>query len=528
MSDVSVCFPFGETKRLLFMRMLVRQQKKGMNFAYCLNNARKGAVPVPLSFKDEYILRYKNNLIKPTPESKVDLVSVGRVIRDWKPISFKEIVEASAQCLSTSACAEQHKLGQVGQIWSWAPHVDLKLNLSQTYKGICPVPYFMYGFIPSTVKGVGNFLPEPLKIRGITTQNSEELAAGKPYQVCLAKRMKDEPNLLFGRTVTKQDVNNLTRRSIEYWGARGYKPQELEYFSADYESATDGISPETSRIIDLFCYERGLLPEIEIPSNINLLSVWTFMARVLEYLPNEGPNFSKRNWLRINTWIQCVLSSYICVKSSEVRSLLWKNREVKIQGDTVIQTHGQMMGDIKSFPILCILNLSLWDKVCDNADVMVTRNSFLGSTRFKAKPPCLVNGDDFLSFAPSKYHDKMIALSKDFDFTLSLGKSYRSKNYAVINSRAFYSKRFNSVKRVKEIPLCHLPIIFRPPDDTPLWQNFNTVCLPYENDHKSLKEVYNLFLKCNKKTILKQLPGAVRKRVSPGEESPNSAGQCAG
>jgi hypothetical protein len=156
-----------------------------------------------------------------------------------------------------------------------------------------------------------------------------------------------------------------------------------------------------------------------------------------------------------------------------------------------------MMGDIKSFPVLCILNLSLWDSVCGNVDIKY-ENTVI-------KPPCLVNGDDFLSYAPKIFHDKMIEKSGDFDFKLSLGKSYRSRDLAVINSRGFLKKTRCGGWRIDAMCSYHLPYCERPVLDVPLWQNFVSATEPQALTTRFFrKRIARRFLEMNGSKIRKQ------------------------
>jgi len=491
-TDCPSRFPFDSKGRRDFSRRISLGGKRAIYFATNLNNLRKGSQPVPQGFRDEAIIKYRSNITKLPTLPAISIENVREVVHSFGKISFDDVVRASNECVSVSASSESDPLGHVGFFMKIAPKISLPGVLDQTYNGVCPVPYFAYGLTPSEITGNAFFLSEPLKIRSITTQNAFEFSAGKPFQKCLSEKMKNHPNLLFGRMVEANDILRLYNRSVAYWTTLGYSESDLEFFSGDYEEATDGISPSTSRLIDILCFEEGVLPDFHVPLNVDLISLWGVMAKIFEYTGGGTPSANKKNWLSINWWFRCALESYGGIKVSYIRSTQWSGRSISFSGTKhtdVVQTFGQMMGDIKSFPVLCMLNLSLWNGVCGRKKVTVK----LGNKFEKISAPCLVNGDDFGSFSPKTINDSMIAEAIDYNLKFSLGKSYRSKNVLVINSRAF----MRVGRGFKEIPLCHLELCYSPNSEVPFWQNldFCTEPVPYR------RYITSQFFKMNRERI---------------------------
>jgi len=326
-----------------------------------------------------------------------------------------------------------------------------------------------------------------------------EFSAGKPFQECLAKRMKDHPNLLFGRMVKSDDIQALVLRSRDYWEARGYSRSELdnlEFVSGDYESATDNINPQTSEIIDLFCFRLGLLPDFNLVEGLDYPVIWSVMAKIYSFMKIEGPNCTKNNWVSLSHWIMCLMRKTPGrrIKVSKYRQNLWANRRVQIDKDrTVVQTYGQMMGDIKSFPVLCLLNLSLWYDSCENRCVMLKSSS----GHYKSQPPCLVNGDDFLAYAPRSVINTYIKKTKEFDFTLSLGKTYINPRLAVINSRPFYLRKKDL--SVSNIELKLVNLCMNQDISLPMVGNLDQVT--DLRNPEDVGEMFGLFMKFNKSRV---------------------------
>jgi hypothetical protein len=490
-------FPLPRKLALILKRRMCKGKLRAITFAMNLNHSRKSAVKVPETFETEQIEKYSDALQKIPEVRPLKGRPQKRVICSLKPISFSEVIKASCSFLSTSACAEKHDLGQVGYVNDIAPKISLDLVLDQRYQGICPAPYFAYALVPEEISGKACFLPEPLKIRCITTQNAMEFTAGKPFQECLARRMKEHPNLLYGRMVKEADIETLVSRSYRYWQSRGFRKEDLYFVSGDYEAATDNISPRTSSIIDQSCFYLGLLPDFDVDLDLCTVGMWGIMAKVFQYLPIEGPNSSKKNWYLVNLYFKAGIDKFGTRKCSisQIRKRLWKDREIEIQKDIFItQTFGQMMGDIKSFPVLCLLNLMLWDEVCEN--VSVIEKSFSGRILTKIDPPCLVNGDDFLAYAPKAYIKRYFDIAKEFDFKLSVGKTYISKRVGVINSRPFiYNKKNNA----REIVIRFINLCLRQDPTLPLSGNLDIVT-DMRKPAESL-EMFKTFVKFNKQAI---------------------------
>jgi hypothetical protein len=135
------------------------------------------------------------------------------------------------------------------------------------------------------------------------------------------------------------------------------------------------------------------------------------------------------------------------------------------------------MGDIKSFPILCLMNLSLW-RGC------VERYLETSNVKF---PPCLINGDDFCAYAPEPLISLWFEMARDYNFIPSIGKSYVSEKNVTINSRLFTESwtdlRKNAeigsnslVEREYEMKKIHLRpinILFKTPRDVPISDSVN-------------------------------------------------------
>jgi len=473
-----------------------------------LNHLRKGSVTVPQSFIEESSKKYTKALQRVEEPLNMNEDLISSVVKRLRTNSFEELIGESVSFLSANASTEKHHLGQFGVIYNEAPKVSLKMVLDQTYNGMAPMPYFGYSLVNGPMAGRVSFLPEPLKVRSITTSSAWEFAAGKPFQSLVSSSMKHCPNLLYGRMVQADDISCLVKRSLNYWTSLGYDRSDMVFISGDYDAATDNINPSTSCLIDNLCFRNRLLPDFDVPLNYSrpeLLGLWGAMGIILEYLPIDGPNSTKKNWININLWFQGVINQRggIFSSVSSLRSQQWSGREVILPNKTsFIQSYGQMMGDIKSFPVLCLLNLCLWEDVCENKSSMVN----YGNGVIKKEPaPCLVNGDDFLTYCPRKIGDIWRSRTGAYNFTLSVGKTYESERLAVINSQPFYVRTRDSIAVKIEIP--YLNLCMKQDRNLPLVGNLDLVI---DLRNTSLKRrIYSKFLSMNREAIANETRGGL-------------------
>jgi hypothetical protein len=255
------------------------------------------------------------------------------------------------------------------------------------------------------------------------------------------------------------------------------------------------------------------------------------MAKIFEYMGCDGPSSTKNNWFLINYWFKLSFdaSNYALAPVSWMRAGLWEGRDVEIKPrHTVKQTYGQMMGDIKSFNALCILNLSLWEETCGNKDMRIVVNEpsetivhrkvdgtlsgtfYPGTVNvFEEEAPCLINGDDFVAFAPRSIADLHMKKGKDFGFVFSIGKSYRNRKLAVINSKPFwmnYNRRNKSYKLV-ELQLLRHELVMKPLKDVPFEGQIDMVTdvSDYQGGARLRREMLGFFLRQRKNEISQRI-----------------------
>jgi hypothetical protein len=123
--------------------------------------------------------------------------------------------------------------------------------------------------------------------------------------------------------------------------------------------------------------------------------------------------------------------------------------------DPVIQQRGQLMGSIFSFPLLCVINLCTWLMT----SLRFYRHVYTPDSRNLEElirdAPVLINGDDILFRSPSRrFTDVWEYYASCAGFRLSVGKTYYSKKFAIVNS-TYYSEYSQSV-----IPYVNMGILY--------------------------------------------------------------------
>lgn len=200
-------------------------------------------------------------------------------------------------------------------------------------------------------------IPEPLKVRMITKGEAQNWIL-KPLQKAMHRALKDFP--CFRLTSGQSILNNFKKVSSGYY-----------FVSGDYSAATDNLNSDVMECV------VGELVKV-LPSEI------------IPYLIREaGPHYIEYP------------------KSSGL--------------DPILQTNGQLMGSLISFPILCIANAATYGHAINWEDLRDL--------------PCLINGDD-ISFRDSlKNIKKWKRVANLMGLIPSVGKNYLSRTWFTINSQ---------------------------------------------------------------------------------------------
>lgn len=110
---------------------------------------------------------------------------------------------------------------------------------------------------------------------------------------------------------------------------------------------------------------------------------------------------------------------------------------------------GQLMGHPLSFPLLCVINLSVYRTAIDRWVKSAPNNFERRCRKDRGRQMwenVIVNGDDMLFRCEFEFYDIFVQCAKDAGLLMSVGKQYLSKDMCMINSQVF---KKNGNKMVK-------------------------------------------------------------------------------
>lgn len=245
---------------------------------------------------------------------------------------------------------------------------------------------------------------EPLKVRVISKGEALPYYSQRALQKAMHGVMRRMPCFrLIGRPFSPTDLMDLrcSAQSTDEW------------FSIDYSGATDGLS-------------------------------WSFSSMILRYLLAKRPTRELDIALRVlgphELWYPKRKNSLGCPTGFEVGGL---------------QTNGQLMGSILSFPILCLANLATYLLTMAERHSRMENEDVLNGV--------LVNGDDMVYAAPPDLWGRHCRVSRDLGLEMSVGKAYHHSEYANINSTSVLYRISNEKATPFQIDYLNTGLFFRTP-----------------------------------------------------------------
>lgn len=235
---------------------------------------------------------------------------------------------------------------------------------------------------------------EPLKVRMITKGPSVPYFFAKGLQKVLHSAMRRIPAFrLIGRPVSPTDVLDIIPES----------PLNLGWISGDYKASTDNVS--------------GLMGMMILDYIIQDLDDDDISVYRAVFGPHEVLYPADRR----------------LEKKAERGRISPGEYEAYLSTLKATQTNGQLMGSPLSFPILCLLNLSLYLNVRKQFAQEIESEFDLRTSM----DTVLINGDDILFAGTNREFDIFVELGTELGLTTSVGKTYYHREYANINSTSF-------------------------------------------------------------------------------------------
>ncbi len=330
-------------------------------------------------------LKMSDNLEQAAMKKHKDLLSKEKPLDDVAAAWIRRATDAiippgtrydPGTCVPTYHASYETSRRDGGNHGSLAPNVEY--NLGNRWEGM-EISFDLANSLLKRAEEEDNVvkyqaIPEPGKFRVITAGREAIYTAMRPFQKWLIKQWK---NSRFS-TMVATPLDKILK--LKKWKREG----DL-YFSGDYDSATDGLSIQST----LVCIQRVL-------ENLGLCSSF------------EGESFPEFTPL-----------AYLIIRSFAGADIEYPD------GSKIKQRRGQLMGHPVSFPLLCIINLSTYMRAGlernDSEDGMLMKK-------------VLINGDDILMLGGAQLGDRWRVAAEAVGLTVNEAKTYVSKRYALINS----------------------------------------------------------------------------------------------
>jgi hypothetical protein len=251
-------------------------------------------------------------------------------------------------------------------------------------------------------------LQEPFKIRTISIADGPATAASSPFQRVWHKTLR---SLSPFRLIGGDRVANIV----------GQFPfgDGTAFVSGDYSAATDRLSIEASRLV-----LNRLLRQVALDPTLRGRIDASLLASELDY------------------------SGTLSMFKDRVPDSLLESIPLP---PLTLQKNGQLMGNILSFPILCIVNLATWvtmvaQSVSHPSHWTVVKGLSRGYfTREELNSfEVLINGDDILFKADIHQYQLWLDTVEQFGLKPSMGKNYFSEQFFTINSELYTKDGFQS------------------------------------------------------------------------------------
>jgi hypothetical protein len=291
---------------------------------------------------------------------------------------------------------------------------------------------------------------EPMKVRVITKPRALQYAPLQFLQKKLWKALAKHDSETFLLTSTPVTQENLERFVFRSRWTPGDK-----FVSGDYSAATDNLKGRVSVLIARELLLRHLGPEYE---ELKARIESSLCGGRILYRGNGGGVFCPRD----DAYAKLASEPFRFARNGKVVETLFPHFgdvwSSQLKEDEIQQRNGQLMGNVLSFPLLCIANLACFWLACEEYEGR--------ELRFEDLPPVRINGDDILFKSPSERFLRVwTGWTKEFGFELSVGKNLVSDHILQINSALYTTKttKYNDflhvIVRIQEVPFVNFGLI---------------------------------------------------------------------
>jgi len=301
-------------------------------------------------------------------------------------------------------------------------------------------------------------LLEPLKVRTISIDSG------------ILRYLASRIQKYLWNTLSKYRVFDLIK-GVPVEDTLEFMISNLPFVSGDYKGATDSIFHNSTDLWVKQIFDRIAVPP-HLRSHIEAIKR-DFTRVLLDYsdvYDQEGRRFLKAYCDERGFVLDAkILNAGFWTAFGYVKQLLPEVEQIKnliTDLDPVRQARGQLMGNVLSFPILCLINLTGYLVAAEKFVNEIQKDDFdsisaddratwhllteffdygeggvrrlIASRKMLDRLPVRVNGDDILFQASVRFYLIWSASIIEVGFQKSVGKNYFSEFFFTVNSQIFY------------------------------------------------------------------------------------------
>lgn len=438
----------GYFKKFLRLKMFSKESDLKIQLAWDMNQLKRGMSPVRFLTVVEELMNHQKDMTKIVKTDEETLHSLGRTVAELFPkfdkrdisllcseqplLEFQPTVPSSAACyennrrqqgahrvicknleervkswqfgvLTQSQDCEEDEVPPFTPILKAYPGYDVKAAFDEILE-TCLSTYADKP-VPATVVA----LREPFKVRVITKSAAKANYVGVPLQKYMHSHLRTN-------TIFSALDHPLTTSDLSHFVELKKLNPDWNLVSGDFKGATNTINSDAT------CVALG-----------------TVMARL--NLSNEVQDLMEKVVSAQEIHYRGALDGFKCspdkIDGSYDADLFdrFLNRPNSAVPDVTMQTNGQLMGSILSFPLLCMINASLFRQVVEEYE-----GREVSLARCYEVYGLKINGDDILFIAPQKLIDLWKQKVSMVGLYLSIGKNWVHPYIFTINSQLFTIK----------------------------------------------------------------------------------------
>lgn len=286
---------------------------------------------------------------------------------------------------------------------------------------------------------------EPMKVRIITKPRAGQFVPLKSIQKQLWSRLKSHWSKTFeliGATLSDEMVRLFINEKGNFGPERGLSFGKCNdksgfWVSGDYSAATDSLKSWITSLMVKTFFSNLFFSDPEIYQRINKSLLGCSIEYDVVSPPAEDP------WWKL--YKKSVFRTNAELSEEDFQEYMKKHMDPKAAwsayyglDQSTKQQSGQLMGNVLSFPLLCISNLTAY---------WLSIERYLNQEiRLKDLFRCFpvrVNGDDILFKSDKEHYDVWNQTIREFGFEPSAGKNLISPEVLQINSQLYEVREYH-------------------------------------------------------------------------------------